>query len=100
MEFKRVLEDANGIHISGTKHTLNEDGLAIEKEGESMKSLLNNTGLKVSRRTGESYTPVLTANDEGVIALNLKAEQYLNVGKNARFEDYGTGRTACFWVGG
>ena len=100
LEFKRVLENANGIHISGTKHTLNEDGLAIEKEGESMKSLLNNTGLKVSRRTGESYTPVLTANDEGVIALNLKAEQYLNVGKNARFEDYGTGRTACFWVGG
>ena len=100
LEFKKVLEDANGIHISGTKHTLNGAGLTIEKEGEAMKSLLDNKGLEVSRRSGDIFTPVLTANDEGVIALNLKANQYLNIGKYARFEDYGTGRTACFWVGG
>lgn len=96
LEFKKVLENANGIHISGTKHTLNDMGLTIEKEGEAMKSLLDNEGLEVSR-SGE---PVLTANDDGVIALNLKANQYLNIGKYARFEDYGTGRTACFWIGG
>ena len=38
--------------------------------------------------TGETEEAILTADDEGVDALNLTARQYLIVGQNSRFEDY------------
>ena len=44
-------------------------------------------------------TPVLTANNSGVDAVNLHATTYLIVGNNSRFEDYGEDRTGCFWIG-
>ena len=42
---------------------------------------------------------VLTANNQGVDAANLHANTYLIIGEYSRFEDYGNGRTGCFWVG-
>jgi hypothetical protein len=43
---------------------------------------------------------VLTANNVGVDAVNLHATTYLIIGNNSRFEDYGSNRTGCFWIGG
>ena len=46
---------------------------------------------------------VLTANNEGVQAVNLHATTYLIIGQYSRFEDYdkdGEPRTGCFWIGG
>jgi hypothetical protein len=43
---------------------------------------------------------LLTANKEGVVAKDLHATTYLIIGKNSRFEDFGSDRTACFWIGG
>ena len=43
---------------------------------------------------------VLTANSQGVIAHNLQAKNFLIIGENSRFEDWTTGRTGCFWIGG
>jgi hypothetical protein len=46
---------------------------------------------------------ILTANNEGVDAVNLHAKTYLIVGSEdgrSRFEDYGTNRTGCYWIGG
>ena len=64
-----------------------------------MKNLLDNTGMYVTRSDEE----VLTANNEGVTAINLSAKQYLIIGNNSRFEDYSNGvdtkRTACFYIG-
>lgn len=64
-----------------------------------MANLLTHTGMSVTR----SEEDVLTANNGGVIAINLTAKQYLIVGANSRFEDYSNGtdtkRTACFYVG-
>lgn len=95
------LENSEGIDsvTTSTGYTFNADGLTIFKEGEEIKSLLDNTGMYVTRSDEE----VLTANNVGVSAINLSARQYLIVGKNSRFEDYTDGvntkRTACFYIG-
>jgi len=109
-------ETANGINIrvtsledgdrevdhvtTTTGYTFNSDGLNIYKVGEEMRNLLDNTGMYVTRSNDE----VLTANNEGVRAINLSARQYLIIGANSRFEDYSNGtdskRTACFYIGG
>lgn len=82
-----------------TGYTFNANGLTIYKSGEEMKNLLDNTGMYVTR-SGEE---VLTANNDGVNAINLTARQYLIVGHNSRLEDYTDGsdskRTACFYIG-
>ena len=48
------------------------------------------------RRNGEV---VLQANNQGVRGRDVTVENYLIVGENARFEDYGGNRTACFYIG-
>lgn len=85
-----------------TGYTFNADGLTIYKSGEDIKNIVNNEGIRVSRVTGETEEAILTADDEGVNALNLTARQYLVVGSNSRFETYNNGtdenRTACFFI--
>ena len=88
-------------HVTTTTgYTFNSDGLNIYKVGEEMRNLLDNTGMYVARSDEE----VLTANNEGVSAINLSARQYLIIGANSRLEDYSNGtdsnRTACFYIGG
>lgn len=88
-------------HVTTTTgYTFNSDGLNIYKVGEEMRNLLDNTGMYVTRSDEE----VLTANNEGVSAINLSARQYLIIGANSRLEDYSNGtdskRTACFYIGG
>lgn len=70
--------------------------MSIEKSGSEMKTKITENGMYVSK-DGEE---VLVANNEGVDAVNLHATTYLIVGMNSRFEDYGDGRTGCFWIGG
>ena len=65
-----------------------------------MTTNINEDGMSVYRNN----TEVLTADNAGVIAYNLKAKTYLIVGEHSRFEDYtsttGEARTGCFWIGG
>lgn len=86
----------NGVDkvITETGYTFDKNGLRISKSGEQMENLLDNTGMYVTR-SGEE---ILTANNQGVQALNLTAKQYLIAGQHARFEDYTPGRTACFAI--
>lgn len=83
-----------------TGYTFNADGLRIHKEGEEIVNRIDNTGMYVTR--GDDN--VLTANNLGVEAINLKANQYLIVGRNSRLENYSNGtdtkRTGCFYIGG
>lgn len=91
-------EVAGGIELN-TGYRFDADGLNISKKGEQMENLLDNTGMYVTR----SGDPILTANKDGVDAVNLHASTYLIIGKGngrSRFEDYGIDRTGCFWVGG
>lgn len=82
-----------------TGYTFDSKGLTISKSGEQMKNKLDNTGMYVTRSGDE----ILTANHEGVTAVNLHASTYLIIGSGegrSRFEDYGINRTGCFWIGG
>lgn len=83
---------------TSTGYTFNADGLTIYRSGEEIKNLLDNTGMYVTRSDDE----ILTANSDGVNAINLSSRQYLIVGDNSRFENYSNGsdtnRTACFYI--
>lgn len=96
------LEDENNeVHevITTTGYKFGADGLTIQRSGNEIKNLLDHTGMYVTR-SGDN---ILTANNEGVNAINLTARQYLIVGANSRLEDYSNGtdpnRTACFYIG-
>lgn len=98
-------ELANGVDrvVTESGYRFDAGGLKISKSGEAIENVLDNTGMYVKRYGGE----ILTANDEGVDAVNLHAKTYLIVGAGngrSRFEDYSTStdvlRTGCFWVGG
>lgn len=94
---QRISEGVDKV-ITKTGYRFDADGLSIEKEGEEMSNVLDNTGMYV-RRSGED---ILTANNEGVNATNLHAKTYLIIGADdgrSRFEDYGINRTGCFWTG-
>lgn len=93
-----VTETVDSVETT-TGYRFDADGLNITKSGQAMSNKLDNTGMYV-KRSGEE---ILTANKDGVYALNLHAKKYLLVGEGegrSRFEDYGINRTGCFWVGG
>ena len=81
---------------TSTGYSFNADGLNISKSGREMETKITENGMTVYR-SGEA---VLEANNEGVKAEDLHATTYLIIGTNSRFEDYSTGRTGCFWIGG
>jgi hypothetical protein len=85
--------------VTKTGYTFDADGLKISKSGEEMENTLDNTGMYV-KRNGEN---ILIANNEGVEATDVHIKTYLIIGEGdgrSRFEDYGTNRTGCFWIGG
>ena len=94
----KISEAVSGINSIETEtgYTFNKDGLHIQKSGEEIENTIDHTGMYVDR----SDENVLTANPEGVDAINLKARQFLIIGENSRFEDYEDNRTACFYIGG
>lgn len=95
IKISKAVEGINSIKTS-TGYTFDQDGLNIHKSGEEMENLLDNTGMYV-KRDGED---ILVANNEGVDAINLRSRQFLVIGDNSRIENYGSGRTACFFIGG
>lgn len=91
------IDGVTGVKTS-TNYTFDEDGLSIEKDGSQMKTQITEDGMTVYK----NKSATLTANSEGVNAVDLHASTYLIVGKGkgrSRFEDYGTDRTGCFWIG-
>lgn len=78
-----------------TGFTFNEEGLTVAKSGSEMTTQITEDGMIVSKNN----TAMLTANNEGIEAVNLFASTFLVVGRNSRFEDFDTIRTGCFWIG-
>ena len=76
-------------------YTFDDDGLTVSQSGSEMKTQITEDGMLVFKND----KAVLTANNIGVNALNLHATTYLIIGNNSRFEDYGSNRTGCFWIG-
>lgn len=85
-----------------TGFTFNAEGLTIYETGKNIENKLNNEGMRVSRISGDESIPILTADTDGVDALNLRSRQFLIIGDNSRFENYDNGtdnkRTACFHI--
>ena len=83
---------------TATGFTFNADGLTIEKSGNEMKTQIDEDGMTIFKDNQE----VLTVNNTGVDAYNLKATTYLIIGNETRFEKFnhktrGTG-VGCFWL--
>lgn len=74
-------------------YTLDDDGLKISQPGKEIENRLDETGMYVTR----SGTAMLQANNNGVITTDLTVRNYLKIA-HARFEAYGAGATACFWM--
>ena len=82
--------------ITTTGYTFNEEGLKVSKSDSEITTTISEDGMEVYRKN----EPVLTANNQGVKAEDLHATTFLIIGNNSRLEDYGSGRTGCFWIGG
>ena len=94
LQVETLAANGSGSVTTSTGYTFNQDGLKIAKAGQEMENLLDNTGMYV-RRSGEV---ILQANAAGVQARDVTAHNYLIIGSHARFEDFPTGRTACFYL--
>lgn len=95
------ITDASSVDSveTGTGYRFDSEGLTISKVGDGVENKIDNTGMSVTREGVE----VLTANKDGVNATNLHAKTFLIIGSGngrSRFEDYGSDRTGCYWIGG
>lgn len=90
-------ELSNGVDkvTTSTGFTFNEAGLTISKSDSEISTNIDEDGMSIYKNNEE----VLTADNTGVTQINATIKQYLIVGKNSRFEDYGSDRTGCFWIG-
>lgn len=95
IKIQEVLNDGVTSITTERGFTLNDDGLTISHSDSDMTTLVTEDGITVSKGS----QVMLTANNQGVDAANLHANTYLIIGGYSRFEDYGNGRTGCFWVG-
>lgn len=95
IEFNKKVGNIDSVTTS-TGFTFDSDGLTVEKSGTEIKTQITENGMQVFKND----EAMLTANNQGVNAANLHATTYLIVGNNSRFEDIGSNRTGCFWIGG
>lgn len=96
LEISNVMDNGVDKVITSTGYVFDEEGMTISKSGSEMKTTITEDGMRVYK----DNQAVLTANNEGVEAIDLHATTYLIIGQNSRIEDYGYGRTGCFWIGG
>jgi hypothetical protein len=82
-----------------TGFTFNQKGLTVGKSDSDISTTITENGMDIYKGQPTEDNKLLTANNEGVVAKDLHATTYLIIGKNSRFEDFGTDRTACFWIG-
>lgn len=85
---------------TSTGYTFDSTGLTIDKTDAQTKTQITEDGMTVYQKNGTTVDAVLTATSDGVNAKNLHATTYLIVGGRSRFENFGTDRTGCFWIGG
>lgn len=94
IQLKNIVDNGVDKVTTKTGYTFNDDGLRITKSGQEIENLLDNTGMYVTR-SGET---ILQANNAGVVATDVTVRNYLIIGTHARFEDYDSTRTACFYI--
>lgn len=95
IKISEALADGVTSVVTETGFVFNSDGLTISKNDSEISTNIDEDGMSVMKGAEE----VLTADNTGVNAINLTSRQYLIVGSNSRFEDYGSDRTGCFYIG-
>lgn len=107
IEIEKALDDGVEKVETATGFTFDESGLTIEKSDSETNTRITENGmyvyigdLTINEDGTVSGEIKLTANKEGVKAEDLHATTYLIIGTNSRFENYGSDRTGCFWIGG
>jgi hypothetical protein len=96
IQISSAMKNGTSKVVTETGFTFDDEGLTVEKSGREMKTQITEDGMKVF----QNEEVVLMANNQGVDAKNLHATTYLIVGGRSRFENYGSSRTGCFWIGG
>ena len=99
LEIQKIQDD--GVKkVTTTTGTFDETGLTIDQTDSTTKTRVSPDGMCVYRKSyGNEENAVLAATSDGVDAINLHAKTYLIVGGKSRFENYGSDRTGCFWIG-
>ena len=96
LTIEQQLKDGVGsVKTSTTGYTFNDDGLSISKSDSEISTAITEDGMTVYKKD----EAVLKADNQGVKAEDLHATTYLIVGAYSRFENFGSGRTGCFWIG-
>lgn len=101
-EEKLSLIENDGVEkVTTTTGRFDHDGLTIDSTASTTKTQITPDGMTVySKNANDETTELLTANSNGVDAIDLHAKTYLIIGGRSRFENYGNNRTGCFWIGG
>ena len=95
LQLYTLREDGTQKVKTQTGYTFDDQGLHIAGSYSDMANLLNHKGMCISRN-GEI---LLQADNQGVLARDVNVGNYLIIGENVRFEDYGGSRTACYYIG-
>ena len=90
-----ALENGVAKVETSTGFKFNEEGLTVSKSDSEISTQITENGMTVYREE----EAVLVADNIGVQARNLHANTYLIIGENSRFENYGSNRTGCFYIG-
>lgn len=95
IDIQKITDDGVNKVTTATGFKFNEVGLEISKSTSDISTKITEDGMTINRN-GEA---LLTADHEGVEAKDLHAKTYLIIGGRSRFENYGSDRTGCFWIG-
>ena len=91
-------EMSNGVDsvTTETGYKFDKDGLTISKTGHEMSTKVDEDGMTIYKNGSEV---MLDVSNQGVEAKNINVSTYLIVGNNSRFENFGSNRTGCFFIG-
>ena len=95
IEIQKELVNGTSKVVTATGFTFDDTGLTVSKTNSEITTTITEDGMQVFKGSDA----VLTANNKGVDAANLHATTYLIIGTNSRLEDFGYGRTGCFFIG-
>lgn len=96
MRVRSVYDDGVTKVNTSAGYTFDENGMTVRKSGKEIKTQITEDGMTVYKND----RAVLTANSQGVEAVDLQAATYLSIAGKSRFEKYKSSRVGCFWIGG
>jgi len=96
--------ETGGIHTK-KGYTFSDDGLIIDSNASQTKSLVDEAGMEVIDKSGSTEKTLFYAgiDAEGRATVDtefINVKTYIKIGDNSRIQNYSTGRTGVFYVGG